>query len=290
MFFKVGTTKKERNTMGLCPMKNLLLDARADGRAVGAFNVGSMEMLMGVVAAAEEANIPIVLQIAEKRLRHSPLYLMGPMMVSAARTAKVDVAVQLDHGVSMDVIRAAIELGFTSVMFDGSSLAVRENILRTSELAAWLADKGINLEAEIGVLGGSEGGPERQAVYTDPDEAALMAEKSGCNALAVAIGNAHGHYKGRPKLNFEVLEKIRARTDIPLVLHGGSGIPPEDFKKAIHIGICKINIGTANFDATAIGAREYLSQQEEPDYFGMNEAITDSVRKATAEHIKIFNN
>jgi fructose-bisphosphate aldolase class II len=275
--------------MGIYPMKNLLLDARADGRALGAFNVGSMEMLMGVVAAAEEMNTPIVLQIAEKRLRHSPLYLMGPMMVQAARAVKVDIAVQLDHGESMNLIHQAVELGFTSVMFDGSGLEVRENIRRTSELAAWLAGKGINLEAEIGVLGGSEGGAEKKAVYTDPEEAALMAEKSSCDALAVAIGNAHGHYRGRPKLNFEVLEKIRARTDIPLVLHGGSGIPPEDFRKAIRIGVCKINVGTANFDATVSGVREYFARHEEPDYFGMNESMVDTVRKTTVEHIQIFN-
>jgi fructose-bisphosphate aldolase class II len=190
----------------------------------------------------------------------------------------------------MNIIRAAVEWGFTSVMFDGSGLAVPENIRRTAELAAWLAGKGINLEAEIGVLGGSEGGPEQRAVYTDPEEAALMAEKSGCDALAVAIGNAHGHYRGRPKLNFAVLEKIRARTDIPLVLHGGSGIPPEDFRKAIRMGVCKINIGTANFDATVSGAREYLARREAADYFGMNEFIVERVRKVTAEHIHIFSN
>ena len=278
----------------VCPMKNLLLDARADGRAAGAFNVGSMEMLMGVMAAAAEANTPIVLQIAEKRLRHSPLHLMGPMMVSAARAAKIDVAVQLDHGESIDLIRQAVEMGFSSVMFDGSGLPLRENIRRTSELAAWLADKGVNLEAEIGVLGGSEGGGEKRAVYTDTEEAALMAEKSCCDALAVAIGNAHGHYQGKPKLNFDVLEKIRFLTDIPLVLHGGSGIPPEDFGKVISIGICKINIATANFDATVSGAREYLNlvlaDRKDPDYFGMNESIVDAVRRITAAHINIFNN
>jgi fructose-bisphosphate aldolase class II len=275
--------------MGLCPMINLLLDARADGRAVGAFNAGSLEMLMGIVGAAEETNTPIVLQIAEKRLRHSPLHLVGPMMVSAARAAKVDIAVQLDHGESMVLIRDAVELGFSSIMFDGSSLPVNENVRRTSELAAWLAGRGINLEAEIGVLGGSEGGPEQRATHTDPEEATLMAEKSGCDALAVAIGNAHGHYRGKPKLNFKALEEIRARTGIPLVLHGGSGIPPEDFRKAIRMGVCKINIGTANFDATVDGAREYLNRREAPDYFGMNESMVESVRKATLEHMQIFN-
>jgi fructose-bisphosphate aldolase class II len=106
----------------------------------------------------------------------------------------------------------------------------------------------------------------------------------------VAIGNAHGHYKGKPKLNFDVLEKIRTLTDIPLVLHGGSGIPPEDFRKAIGMGVCKINIATANFDATVSGAREYLGRHTEQDYFGMNEAMVDSVRKETEGHIKIFNN
>jgi fructose-bisphosphate aldolase class II len=248
-----------------------------------------MEMLLGIVAAAEEVNAPIVLQIAEKRLRHSPLHLTGPMMVSAARAARVDIAVQFDHGESMERIRQAVELGFTSIMFDGSSLALRENVRRTSELAAWLADKGITLEAEIGVLGGSEGGAERQAVHADPKEAARMAKESGCDALAVAIGNAHGHYRGRPQLNFAVLEEIRARTDIPLVLHGGSGISPEDFRRAIRLGIRKINIGTANFDATVSGAREYLERREAPNYFGMNEAMVESVRRATLEHLQIFN-
>jgi fructose-bisphosphate aldolase class II len=117
-----------------------------------------------------------------------------------------------------------------------------------------------------------------------------MAEKSGCNALAVAIGNAHGHYRGNPKLNFDVLEKVRARTDIPLVLHGGSGIPPKDFRQAIRMGIYKINIGTANFDATVSGAREYVIRQNKPDYFGMNESIVERVRKTTLEHIQIFSN
>jgi fructose-bisphosphate aldolase class II len=270
-------------------MKNLLLNARADGKAAGAFNVGSMEMLLGLVAAAEEANTPIVLQIAEKRLSHTPLQLMGPMMITAARAAKVDIAVHLDHGVSVDVIREAAELGFTSVMFDGSNLSIEENLRHTAELAAWTATKGINLEAEIGVVGGSEGGSKKQAVCTDPDEAALMAEKSGCDALAVAIGNAHGHYTGKPKLNFEVLEKIRTLTDIPLVLHGGSGIPPEDFRKAIHLGVCKINIATACFDALVNGASQYLSNREKHDYFGLNESMVDNVRKTAASHIQIFN-
>jgi fructose-bisphosphate aldolase class II len=275
--------------MGLCPLKQLLLDAQTDGRALGAFNVASLEMLLGIVAAAEESGAPIALQIAEKRLSHSPLHIVGPMLVAAARSAKVDIAVQLDHGESPEIIRQAVELGFSSIMFDGSNLPLRENIRRTAKLAAFLSAKGISLEAEIGVLGGSEGGAEKQAIHADPQQAALMAEESGCDALAVGIGNAHGHYRGKPQLNFAVLEQIRALTDIPLVLHGGTGIEPEDFRKAVLLGIRKINIATANFDAAVSGALECFNRLEAPDYFNLNESMVESVRRTTLEHLQIFN-
>lgn len=276
--------------MAICSFSTLLREAEKKDCAVGAFNVGSMEMLMGVLAAAEETGTPIILQIAEKRLRHSPLELMGPMMVSAARAAKVPVAVHLDHGSTLSVLRQAMDMGFTSVMFDGSALPLAENIAQTRALADEAHARGVEVEAEIGVLGGSEGGPEQRSVCTDPEEAERLAKESGCDALAVAIGNAHGHYKGVPKLRFDVLEDIRTRVGVPLVLHGGTGIPAEDFRRAISLGVRKINIATANFDALTSGAARLLREREDADYFALNEAMVQGVKENALRHLSIFQN
>lgn len=276
--------------MAICSFSTLLREAEQKNCAIGAFNVGSMEMLMGVLAAAEETRTPVILQIAEKRLRHSPLELMGPMMVSAARAAKVPVAVHLDHGSTPAVLRQAMDMGFTSVMFDGSALPLAENVAQTRALADEAHARGVEVEAEIGVLGGSEGGPERRSVCTDPEEAEKLAKESGCDALAVAIGNAHGHYKGVPKLRFDVLEDIRARVGVPLVLHGGTGIPAEDFRRAISLGVRKINIATANFDALTAGAARLLHEREDADYFALNEAMVQGVKENALRHLSIFQN
>lgn len=276
--------------MPLCSTTALLARAAESNAAVGAFNVGSMEMTMGALRAAEELHTPIILQIAEKRLSHSPLHLIGPMLVEAAEKSAVDIAVQLDHGESTEAMEQSLQYGFTSVMFDGSSLPLRDNISRTREIVAWVHERGCEVEAEIGVLAGSEGGPEQTAVYTDPAEAEELAAASGCDALAIAIGNAHGHYRGKPKLAFDILEKIADRVAVPLVLHGGSGISPEDFRRAISLGVRKINIATANMDAEVMGAKRYLADATTPDYFGLNEAIVLSVKENVLRHINIFNN
>lgn len=277
-------------SVSLCTAREVLLRAQERRQAVGAFNVGSLEMLLGAVQAAEAAETPIILQIAEKRLGHSPLHLMGPMMVSAARSSRVEMAVQLDHGGDLGIIRQALEMGFTGIMYDGSSLPLAENIANTRQVAALCAPYGASVEAEIGSLGGSEGGPEGQCVYSDPAAARELVAQTGCDALAVAIGNAHGHYKGKPRLNFEVLTRIHSDLDLPLVLHGGTGIPDEDFRRAITLGVRKINIATANFDALTLGAKEYLERAETPNYFGLNEAMVAGVYDNVRRHIEVFNN
>lgn len=277
--------------MALCSMKELVRSAQKDRKAVGAFNVGNMEILIGAIRAAEEANTPIILQLAEKRLKHSPLELMAPMIVNAAKHAKVDVAVQLDHGCSEKIIRQAIEYGFTSVMYDGSDKTLAENIRCTRQVLAEAAAHGVNVEAEIGVLGGSEGGGEKDALCTRPQDAKAFMEEVACDALAVAIGNAHGHYHGEPHLHFDVLEQIHRIIPTPLVLHGGSGISAQDFRRTIDCGVCKINIATALFDAFVEGSRSYVdSGAQELNYFSLNEAAVASVYEAVRRHIKIFNN
>lgn len=275
--------------MSLTPVTPLLQAARSENKAVGAFNVGNMEMLMGVIKAAETANTPVIIQVAEKRLNHSPLSLVGPMMVGAAGKAGVDIGVQLDHGFDAGIIHAAIDYGFTAVMFDGSALSLTENIIRTKEIVDFSRRQSVEVEAEIGTLGGSEGGPVHQIRYSDPEEARRLVEQTGCSSLAVAIGNAHGHYRGNPHLNFEVLEKIAAQVSVPLVLHGGSGLSEQDFRKAICLGIRKINIATAGFEALVRNAED-ACRRPDNNYFKLSEAMVQGVYENTLKHINIFNN
>ncbi|MDO4324748.1 MAG: class II aldolase [bacterium] len=278
--------------MGLVTMKELLTKAREQGKATGAFSVGNLEMVKGAVQAAEEMNTPIILQIAEVRLKHSPLGLMGPMMVQAAREAKVDVAVHLDHGQTFETLQRALDFGFTSVMFDGSVLPFEENIEKTKHVVEMAAKYGATVEAELGLVGGSEDGGRGHGIRcTDPDDAKVFCERTGVDALAVAIGNAHGNYPVAPTLAFDVLEKINETTgDIPLVLHGGSGITPADFRKAITLGINKINIATASFDSLTAKAEEYLKTEGRHNYFSLNEAMVAGVYENVKRHIYIFNN
>lgn len=276
--------------MGLVVMQELLSRAVAKNCGVGAFSVGNLEMVKGAVRAAEEMETPIILQIAEVRLKHSPLNLMGPMMVQAARDARVDVAVHLDHGLTLKVLNQALDFGFTSVMIDGSTLPFTENITRTKEAAVLARRYGATVEAELGLVGGSEDGRADHGIRcTDPEDARQFCDQTGIDALAVAIGNAHGNYPVAPRLAFDVLQQIQAAADIPLVLHGGSGITPADFRKAIGLGIRKVNIATASFDSLTREAEQYLKSAGRHNYFGLNEAMVAGVYQNVKEHIRIFN-
>lgn len=276
--------------MSLVTMKTLLERAKNEHKGVGAFSVGNMEMVKGAVQAAEELNTPIILQIAEVRLKHSPLELMGPMMVQAAKEAKVDIAVHLDHGLTMETVKKALELGFTSVMFDSSTYPFEENIERTRQVVELAAKYNATVEAELGLVGGSEDGSTDHGIRcTDSDDAKVFCERTGIDALAVAIGNAHGNYPVAPKLAFDVLEKIHEKTEVPLVLHGGSGITDEDFQKAISLGIVKVNIATASFNRLTMRAEEYLRTPEKHNYFSLNEAMVQGTYENVSHHIKVFN-
>lgn len=271
-------------------MKSLLEQARNNHRGVGAFSVGNMEMVKGAVQAAEELNTPIILQIAEVRLKHSPLALMGPMMVQVAREARVDIAVHLDHGLTMNVVEQALELGFTSVMFDSSTYPFEENMIRTQEVVKVAKQYGATVEAELGLVGGSEDGSCDHGIRcTNPDDAKVFCERTGIDALAVAIGNAHGNYPVAPKLAFDVLEEIHKNVDVPLVLHGGSGITDADFQKAISLGIVKVNIATASFNKLTRRAEEYLQSEGAHNYFALNEAMVQGTCENVKHHIQVFN-
>ena len=277
--------------MPLVKMTELLSWAENNNCAVGAFSVGNMEMIIGAVKAAEEMNTPIILQIAEKRMKQSPMHLMAPMMVSAAKNAKVPVAVHLDHGLTMDCIKTALEYGFTSVMLDGSLLPFEENIELTKKVRAEAYKYGATVEAELGVVGGNEGDTAVHKIQcTDPAKALEFCEKTGVDCLAVAIGNAHGNYPVLPELRFDVLEDIYKRTDTPLVLHGGTGITDEMFRRAISLGIRKINIATASFDALTKNAKEYTGTTDKPDYFTLSPCMAEGVYENVKKHIAIFLN
>lgn len=276
--------------MALVTMKALLAQASKENRGVGAFSVGNMEMIKGAIQAAEELNTPIILQIAEVRLPHSPLELMGPMMVQAAKEAKVDVAVHLDHGLTAKTVDKALEFGFTSVMYDSSTYPFEENISRTKEVVEKAKAYGATVEAELGLVGGSEDGSSDHGIRcTDPEDARVFCERTGVDALAVAIGNAHGNYPVAPTLAFDILEEIQKKTDLPLVLHGGSGITDADFRRAISLGIVKVNIATASFNQLTKRAKEYFLTGEKHNYFKLNEAMVKGTYENVRHHIEVFN-
>ena len=276
--------------MALVKMKDLLRRAEEKNIGCGAFSVGNMEMVRGAIRAAEELDTPIILQIAEVRLKNSPLHLMGPMMVQAAKEAKVDVAVHLDHGLTFETVDKALELGFTSVMLDASTLPFEENIARVKAVVEKARKYGATVEAELGLVGGSEDGSCDHGIRcTDPDDAVVYARETGIDALAVAIGNAHGNYPVAPTLAFDVLEKIHERVDIPLVLHGGSGITDKDFQKAISLGIRKVNIATASFNSLTAHVEKYMESTDKHNFFDLNEAMVQGTYENVKRHIIVFN-
>ena len=276
--------------MALVKMKDLLRRAEEKNIGCGAFSVGNMEMVRGAIRAAEELDTPIILQIAEVRLKNSPLHLMGPMMVQAAKEAKVDVAVHLDHGLTFETVDKALELGFTSVMLDASTLPFEENIARVKAVVEKARKYGATVEAELGLVGGSEDGSCDHGIRcTDPDDAVVYARETGIDALAVAIGNAHGNYPVAPTLAFDVLEKIHEKVDIPLVLHGGSGITDKDFQRAIFLGIRKVNIATASFNSLTAHVEKYMESTDKHNFFDLNEAMVQGTYENVKRHILVFN-
>ena len=276
--------------MALVKMKDLLKRAEEKNIGCGAFSVGNMEMVKGAIRAAEELNTPIILQIAEVRLKNSPLHLMGPMMVQAAKEAKVDVSVHLDHGLTFETVDKALELGFTSVMLDASTLPFEENIAKVKTVVEKARKYGATVEAELGLVGGSEDGSCDHGIRcTDPDDAVVYARETGIDALAVAIGNAHGNYPVAPTLAFDVLEKIHETVDIPLVLHGGSGITDKDFQRAISLGIRKVNIATASFNSLTAHVEKYMASTDKHNFFDLNEAMVQGTYENVKRHILVFN-
>ena len=273
----------------LANLRDLLKDAQERNYAVGSFSVANMEMILGVIKAAEETRSPIILQIAEVRLNHSPLALIGPMMLAAAEEADVPVAVHLDHGTTLDCIRQALDIGFTSVMFDGSHLPLEENIRITKQVVEMAKEYDAAVEAEIGCVGGSEDGSVDIEMHcTSPEQAVKFTAETGVDALAIAIGNAHGNYKHEQKLRFDILDKVHESVKTPLVLHGGTGIRPQDFIKCHQNGIKKINIATATFDSVEKSVREAYQSGTIKGYYDLHTTEINGAYENAKRHMEIF--
>jgi fructose-bisphosphate aldolase class II len=251
--------------MPLVNLKDILPEARKGRYAVGAFNVTTCEMVDAVVEAAERKQAPVIISIAEVHFKYLDLEYFGPYILNRIGGSRLPMALHLDHGLSFDTIVKAIKYGFSSVMIDGSQLPFAENVALTAKVVETARAAGVSVEAELGHVAGGEGnlkeGTEvNRDTFTRPEEAARFVRETGIDALAVAIGTVHGPYKGEPELDFELLKRLREEVNIPLVLHGGSGLSRADFRKAVAEGISKINYYTGN---SIIGVKAIAELLEE---------------------------
>lgn len=278
--------------MALVNTKQMLLDAQKNHYAIGAFNVENMEMMQAVITAAELEKLPVILQTTPSTLKYADTAVFAAMAEAMAKKATVPVAMHLDHGSSFELCEKAAKDGYTSLMIDGSKLPLEENIelaKKVVELAKSFA-YAPTVEAELGKLGGKEDDLEvkdGEDMCTDPQEAILFVEKSGVDSLAVAIGTAHGFYKGTPKLEFERLAAIRDAVSVPLVLHGSSGVPDEDVKKAITLGVCKVNFATELRVAYTEAARKVIADESVYDPKKYGEKARENVIELVRHRMRI---
>jgi tagatose 1,6-diphosphate aldolase GatY/KbaY len=274
----------------LTPTLDMLYAARADGYALGGFNVYNLEGARAVVAAAEAERSPVLLQIHPGALEHGGAPLIA-LCIAAARAAGVPCAVHLDHSAAPDAIRAALDAGVASVMADGSHLPYAENLAFTGAMADLAHAHSAVVEAELGRLAGTEDGlsvPEYQAKLTDPGQAAEFVARAQADMLAVCIGNVHGHYRAAPQLDFARLERLRAAVPIPLVLHGASGLPASLVRRAIELGVCKLNVNTEVRDAYLAALSDALAAGARPDLVVLMQAATDAMQAVVAAKLRLF--
>lgn len=250
----------------LVTTEQMLLDARDGHYAVGAFNVENLEFVMAVLRAAEERRSPVIMQTTPGTVKYASLDYFAAMVAIAAESVDVPVALHLDHGDGFERCMQAIYAGYTSVMIDGSHDPYEKNIELTSSVTTVARTLDIPVEAELGKVGGKEDdGPavEGESPYTDPDQAEEFVQRTQCTSLAVGVGTSHGVYVAEPHINQDVLRGIRSRLDIPLVLHGTSGVPDDQVAEAISNGICKVNYATELRQAYTRGFMEYMKEHPE---------------------------
>lgn len=271
----------------LVNLNDVLRPAQQSHYAVGLFNTTDTDMLQAAIEAAEEMRAPIIIGTAQVLLPYGELQLIAPSVIAAAKRAKVPVVVHYDHGLTFDRCMEALQLGFTSVMYDASAKPYAQNIQETREIVRIAHAFGATVEGEIGHVGNADGSdPAGDDRYTTVAEAMDYRNDTGVDALAIAIGTAHGAYKTAPKLSFDRLREIREKVDTPLVLHGGSGLTDEDFRKAVQGGIAKVNIFTDLCLAGMEAERQALEQGME--YLPARNLKKDAIREAVMQKMALF--
>ncbi len=272
-------------------MKRMLENANANGYAVMAINCFNIETAHTVIRAAEEENAPIIINIFKDHLlTHCDSELITPVVRTLAERAKVDVALNLDHGQEKDYIIKAIDDGFSSVMVDASRFDLENNIKMTKEIAEYAHARGVSVEGEIGCLGASEGGEfTSESMYTDPEQAKIFIESTGIDALAVSIGTSHGNYPDGmvPKFDIERLKEIKKLTGAPLVLHGGSGSGKENILNSVKYGINKINVGCDFMNANRDAAAKILKENPDINYFDLIEGTEKESKELVKYYIEL---
>ena len=258
--------------------------------AVGAFNTPNLECLNAVIAAAERLNVPVIIAHAELHEEVSPLEKIGPVMVQAAKAAKVPVCVHLDHCETLDYMKQALEIGFTGVMYDGRTLPYEENLENTKKAVAMAKGYNCGVEAELGALASREGGEAAASgpVYTDPEEAVSFCRETGIDALAPSFGTAHGIYKSKPVLDLERVKVIAEKTGLPLVMHGGSGVSPEDYRRGIANGLRKINYYSYMSKAGTAAVQKKLEKQDVTFFHDLALAAEKAMEADAEKAMRVF--
>ena len=286
----------------LVTLEEIMKMAEERNIAIGSFNASGLEAIEAEIAAAEELNLPVIIQFAQCHEPWIPLTTIGPIMVEMAKKSTAPICVHLDHGETLDYLQTALEIGFTGIMYDGSTLPYEENLANTKKAVEMAAKYGASVEAELGSMGKRESGSGDEGagvdddtkIYTDPDLAAQFVADTGIDALACSFGTTHGIYLTEPKLDFNVVTGVREKTgDIPVVMHGGSGVSEEDYHKAVKAGVRKINYFTYMDKAGGNAVAEYLKtlKDGEPIFFSSifmagREAMKQDVKRA----MKVFAN
>ena len=269
----------------LVNLREILWLAQNHNFAVGAFNTPNLECINAVLAAAEKLNVPVILHEAV-----APLAQIGPVMVEAAKRAKVPVCVHLDHCETLDYMQQALDIGFTGVMYDGSTLPYAENLTNTKKAVAMAKNYNCGVEAELGALASREGGEAVGSgpVYTDPEEAVVFCAETGIDALAPSFGTAHGIYKAKPVLDLDRVKVIAERTSLPLVMHGGSGVSPEDYRKGIANGLRKINYYSYMSRAGVQAVKALLGAEDVTFFHDLALAAQNAMEADVEKALRVF--
>lgn len=278
----------------LVNLNDVLMPAKKNHYAVGLFNAVNLELARGIISAAESTGSPVIMGTAEVLLPYGPLEEVSYYLIPMAKKANVPVVIHLDHGLKKETCLQALELGFSSIMYDCSTDSYEENVKKVKEMADIAHSYGATIEGELGHVGDNEGSAEGSShltdpkqFYTEPKMAKDYVERTGVDALAIAVGNAHGAYKLPPKLDFERIRTIAKTVDVPLVLHGGSGLTDDDFRQAIRDGISKVNIFT-DINVAAVEAEFKKFSNMNKGIIDLIPAAVEAVKQETVKKMKLF--